>query len=99
MADETYAVASEVHDLLVKTHPADTAKIEATKRLVIDHFDVDRLLQRIDAASSDSISLDGRTPMGSAVGALEPGSRSPVGRLGHRLAGLAASVRDRVGRG
>jgi BioD-like phosphotransacetylase family protein len=48
LPDDTYDVASEIHDLLVKIHPADTAKIEATKRLVIDHFDVDGLLQRLD---------------------------------------------------
>jgi BioD-like phosphotransacetylase family protein len=48
MGQETYDVASEVHDLLVKTHPADTAKIEETKRLVMDHFDVDGLLDRLD---------------------------------------------------
>ena len=28
VAEDTYAVASEVHDLLVKTHPADAGKIE-----------------------------------------------------------------------
>jgi BioD-like phosphotransacetylase family protein len=49
---ETYAAASEVHDLLVKTHPADSVKIEATKRLVIDHFDVDALLGRLDDPSA-----------------------------------------------
>ncbi|MFV2062767.1 MAG: phosphotransacetylase family protein, partial [Chloroflexota bacterium] len=39
--DETYAVASEVHGLLVKTHPADAAKIDEIKRLVAEHFDVE----------------------------------------------------------
>ena len=43
MEDETYDVASQVHDLLVKTHPANRAKIEEIKRLVTDHFDVDGL--------------------------------------------------------
>jgi BioD-like phosphotransacetylase family protein len=51
LGHETYDVASEVHDLLVKTHPADTAKIEETKRLVTDHFDVDALLERLDQHS------------------------------------------------
>jgi BioD-like phosphotransacetylase family protein len=37
-------VASEVHDLLVKTHPADIEKIEEIKRLVADNLDVDRIL-------------------------------------------------------
>jgi BioD-like phosphotransacetylase family protein len=42
--DDTYVVASEVHDLLVKTHPADTEKIELIKQLVAEYIDVDRIL-------------------------------------------------------
>jgi len=42
--EDTYSVASEVHDLLVKTHPADIEKIEEIKRLVADNLDVDRIL-------------------------------------------------------
>jgi len=42
--DETYAVASAVHDLLVKTHPADRDKIALIKALVAKHLDVDRIL-------------------------------------------------------
>jgi BioD-like phosphotransacetylase family protein len=42
--DDTYVVASEVHDLLVKTHPADREKIELIKALVADHLDIDRVL-------------------------------------------------------
>jgi BioD-like phosphotransacetylase family protein len=41
---DTYAVASDVHDLLVKTHPSDAEKIETIKRLVAANLDVDRLL-------------------------------------------------------
>ena len=37
-------VASGVHDLLVKTHPADREKIETIKALVGEALDVDRLL-------------------------------------------------------
>jgi BioD-like phosphotransacetylase family protein len=48
MEAETYEVASQVHGLLVKTHPANRAKIEEIKRLVTDHFDVDGLLERLD---------------------------------------------------
>jgi BioD-like phosphotransacetylase family protein len=48
MDDPTYEVAYRVHGLLVKTHPANLAKIEEIKRLVIDHFDVDGLLERLD---------------------------------------------------
>ena len=36
--------ASAVHDLLVKTHPADREKIELTRRLVSEHLDIDRVL-------------------------------------------------------
>jgi BioD-like phosphotransacetylase family protein len=42
---DTYAVASDIHDLLVKTHPADREKIEMIKDLVGSNLDVDRLLQ------------------------------------------------------
>jgi len=42
--EDTYTVASEVHDLLVKTHPADVEKIELIKELVAAHLDVDRIL-------------------------------------------------------
>ena len=42
--DDTYTVASEVHDLLVKTHAADTEKIELIKELVASNLDIDRIL-------------------------------------------------------
>jgi BioD-like phosphotransacetylase family protein len=44
VSEDTYAVASEVHDLLVKTHPADVEKIELIKQLVAEHLDIDRIL-------------------------------------------------------
>ncbi|MBA3851678.1 MAG: AAA family ATPase [Chloroflexi bacterium] len=43
--EDTYAAASGVHDLLVKIHAADTAKIALIKALVAEHLDVDRLLE------------------------------------------------------
>jgi BioD-like phosphotransacetylase family protein len=43
--DDTYRVASEVHDLLVKTHSADLEKIELIKALVAEHLDIDRILE------------------------------------------------------
>lgn len=46
--EDTYETASRIHDLLVKTHPADTQKIEEIRRLVAEHFDVDALLARLD---------------------------------------------------
>ena len=42
--EDTYSVASEVHDLLVKTHPADLEKIDEIKRLVAENLDVQRIL-------------------------------------------------------
>jgi BioD-like phosphotransacetylase family protein len=44
VAEDTYSVASEVHDLLVKTHAADREKIELIKRLVAENLDIDRIL-------------------------------------------------------
>ena len=41
---DTYTVASEIHDLLVKTHPADREKIELIKELVTTNLDVDAIL-------------------------------------------------------
>jgi BioD-like phosphotransacetylase family protein len=42
--EDTYVVASEIHDLLVKTHPADAEKIALIKALVAEHLDIDRIL-------------------------------------------------------
>jgi hypothetical protein len=42
--EDTYLVASEVHDLLVKTHPADLGKIAEIKALVWEHLFIDRVL-------------------------------------------------------
>ena len=41
---DTYEAASAVHDLLVKTHPADREKIELTRQLVSEHLDIHRIL-------------------------------------------------------
>ena len=45
VAEDTYHVASEVHDLLVKTHPADREKIALIKTLVADNLDMTRVLE------------------------------------------------------
>ena len=44
VAEDTYRVASEVHDLLVKTHPEDHDKIALIQSLVAEHLDVDRIM-------------------------------------------------------
>jgi uncharacterized protein len=43
--DDTYTVASEVHDLLVKTHAADVEKISLIKELVAQNLDIDKILR------------------------------------------------------
>jgi BioD-like phosphotransacetylase family protein len=52
--EDTYVVASEVHDLLVKTHPADAGKIAEIKGLVWEHLFIDRIL-----AVATEVSLPG----------------------------------------
>ena len=42
--EDTYTVASEIHDLLVKTHAADAGKIGLIKDLVWEHLQMDRFL-------------------------------------------------------
>ncbi len=44
VAEDTYEVASEIHDLLVKIHAGDSEKIALIKALVAEHLDVDRIL-------------------------------------------------------
>jgi BioD-like phosphotransacetylase family protein len=44
VAEDTYVVASVIHDLLVKTHSSDREKIELIEALVREHLDVDRIL-------------------------------------------------------
>ncbi len=48
--DDTYAVASAIHDLLVKTHSSDAEKIALIKALVADHLDIDRILDVVAEA-------------------------------------------------
>ena len=48
---DTYTVASDVHDLLVKTHPSDGGKIAAIKELVWEHLAIDRVLEVATAAT------------------------------------------------
>jgi BioD-like phosphotransacetylase family protein len=45
--NDTYRAAEAVHDILVKTHPADTEKIATIIRLVGESLDVDDLLSRL----------------------------------------------------
>ena len=49
---DTYEAASRVHDLLVKTHPADREKIELTRRLISEELDIDHILSRFAEPSA-----------------------------------------------
>jgi BioD-like phosphotransacetylase family protein len=44
VGEDTYLVASELHDLLVKTHPADVGKIAEIKALLWQYLFIDRVL-------------------------------------------------------
>jgi BioD-like phosphotransacetylase family protein len=44
LGEDTYDVASRVHDLLVKTHPADREKIATIKSIVAESLDMVRFL-------------------------------------------------------
>ncbi len=55
VAEDTYRAASNVHDLLVKTHPSDTAKIALIRNLVSENLDVDGLLERFQAGRSSGV--------------------------------------------
>jgi BioD-like phosphotransacetylase family protein len=48
--EDTYAVASRIHGLLVKTHAGDRHKISLIKALVARHLDVERVLAVAGAA-------------------------------------------------
>lgn len=45
--EESYTVASRVHDLTVKTRPADTEKIALIRDLIAKHVDVDKILKSL----------------------------------------------------
>ena len=51
--EDTYLVASELHDLLVKTHPADAGKIAEIKALLWEYLFIDRILEVAEEARLD----------------------------------------------
>lgn len=78
---DTYAAASEVHDLLVKTHPSDSEKIELTKRLVAENLDVDRILARFAPPNVKTGNVSRRSRAGrSLIGGVSSRLRSLTGR-------------------
>ena len=48
--EDTYKVASELHDLLIKTHPADAGKIAEIKALLWEYLFIDRVLEVAEEA-------------------------------------------------
>ena len=89
--DEIYPVASQLHSLLIKTHVQDRAKIETIKQVVAEHFDVDALLQRLDAPTY---------PTGTQWGAVERagnGAAGPGGLVRRGLGRLAGEAAVRLG--
>jgi hypothetical protein len=53
VGEDTYVVASELHDLLVKTHPADAGKIAEIKALLWEYLFIDRVLEVAQEARFD----------------------------------------------
>jgi BioD-like phosphotransacetylase family protein len=51
--EDTYKVASELHVLLVKTHPADAGKIAEIKALLWEYLFIDRVLEVAETARLD----------------------------------------------
>ena len=45
--EDSYQVASKVHDLIVKTHPDDTEKIALIRDLIGEHVEVGRILKAL----------------------------------------------------
>ena len=45
--DDSYAVASKVHDLTVKTSPHDTEKISLIRDMIAEHVDVQKILKSL----------------------------------------------------
>jgi BioD-like phosphotransacetylase family protein len=76
---DTYAAASSVHDMLVKTHPSDRDKISEIRALVAGSFDVDGLIERLDTMRFRAV----EPSTGEGRGA--PAIRSRLDRLRERL--------------
>ena len=45
--EDSYEVASKVHDLTVKTRPDDTEKISLIRDLIAEHVDVNKIVKSI----------------------------------------------------
>ena len=45
--EDSYEVASKVHDLIVKTRPDDTEKISIIRDLIAQYVDVNKILKAL----------------------------------------------------
>jgi BioD-like phosphotransacetylase family protein len=90
--EEIYPVASQVHELLVKTHAQDRTKIEIIRQLVATSFDVGALLDRIEAQARSRATPASGVPMS------RPDARAEGGRLAVAGERLLAGVRDLAAR-
>ena len=45
--NDSYEVASKVHDMTVKTRPDDTAKINLIRDMIAEHVDVQKILSAL----------------------------------------------------
>ncbi len=96
--DEIYPVASQIHGLLVKTHVQDRSKIEVIKHVVAEHFDVDGLLERLDAPATPAAGGAGGDGIASGAGASPGLLRRGLLRLADgatRLGGASRTPEDR----
>jgi uncharacterized protein len=64
---DTYEAASRVHDLLVKTHPADREKIDLTRKLISDHLDIDLILSHFADPSAAPVTQSRTKPVALSV--------------------------------
>ena len=85
---DTYEAASQVHDLLVKTHPADHEKIELTRQLVSAHLDIDRVLGCFSEPQPAA-----RPPAGQITQPVLSLVGSGLRKLGRRAAGSRSAAR------
>jgi BioD-like phosphotransacetylase family protein len=44
---DTYSVASVIHDITVKIRPTDKEKIEIVKKMIRDYVDLDMIMRRM----------------------------------------------------
>jgi BioD-like phosphotransacetylase family protein len=47
---DSYTIASRIHSMTIKTLPGDTEKITRIQELTEKHVNIERLLQKLDAA-------------------------------------------------